>query len=216
MRRKVVSLRESRTQRFKMGRLWSMNYLPVTGSNQLLEHISPYVPDEFINARWNTRPVRGPRWQFSAAQLWRVHLLTLLTPVHSLNLLTKLLPEQRAWRAFAQLSHRHQVPDVRVLNAFRARVGVMGLRQINEVLLWPLIQRAALWENATALIDATDLAAACGGFKKKRQAFLLPSTLPWVRALSRLVRVAGLSDTKSTASDYGGVTMSPPCCWCRW
>jgi hypothetical protein len=45
---------------------------------------------------------------------------------------------------------------VRILNAFRARLGVMGLRQINEAILQPLIQTAALWQNATALIDATD------------------------------------------------------------
>jgi hypothetical protein len=32
-----------------------------------------------------------------------VHLLSLLTPVHSLNLLVKMLPEQRAWRKFAGL-----------------------------------------------------------------------------------------------------------------
>jgi len=95
-----------------------------------------------------------------------VHLLTLLTPVHSLNLLSAMLPEQRAWRDFARLRQRHRVPDVRILNAFRLHVGVMGLRQINETILQPLIQTAALWENATALIDATDLPAACSGFKK--------------------------------------------------
>ena len=67
--------------------------------------------------------------------------------MHSLNLLSALLPEQRAWRSFARLRHRHRVPDVRILNAFRARLGVRGLRQINEALLQPLIQTAAVWEN---------------------------------------------------------------------
>jgi hypothetical protein len=43
----------------------------------------------------------------------------------------------------------------------------MGLRQINEAILQRLIQRASLWQNATALIDATDLPAACRGFKKR-------------------------------------------------
>ena len=147
-----------------------MNRLPVTGSNELLDVLDPYIPDDFINKRWGARPVRGPRWQFSPAQLWRVHLLALVTPVHSLNLLTQLLPEQRAWRDFARLRHRHRTPDVRILNAFRTRVGVMGLRQINEAILQPLIQTAALWQNATALIDATDLPAACSGFKKKTPA----------------------------------------------
>ena|SRR6266404_3374142 len=67
--------------------------------------------------------------------------------------------------AFAQSAHG----DVRILNAFRFHLGVMGLRRINEAILQPLIQTAALWENATALIDATDLPAACSGFKKKHR-----------------------------------------------
>lgn len=146
-----------------------MKSLPLTGTSRLLDILDPYVPDDFINQHWSARPVRGPRWQFRAAQLWRVHLLTLLTPVHSLNLLSTMLPEQRAWRDFARLRHRHRVPDVRILNAFRLHLGVMGLRQINDTILQPLIQTAALWENATALIDATDLPAACSGFKKRHR-----------------------------------------------
>lgn len=85
-------------------------------------------------------PTGGRRQSFSAAQLWRTHLLALLTPVHSLNLLTELLPGQRPWRHFAHL--RHQGPDVRMLNHFRARAGVLGLRQINAHLLEPLLAAA--------------------------------------------------------------------------
>lgn len=133
-----------------------MKSLPVTGTSRLLDILDPYVPDDFINQHWSARPVRGPRWQFSAAQLWRVHLLAML-------------PEQRAWRGFARLRHRHCVPDARILNAFRLHLGVTGLRQINDTILQPLIQTAALWENATALIDATDLPAACSGFKKRHR-----------------------------------------------
>lgn len=193
-----------------------MNRLPVTGSNQLLDLLDPYIPDDFINDRWNVRPVRGPRWQFSPAQLWRVHLLPLLTPVRSLNLLARLLPEQRAWRDFAHLRNRHRTPDVRILNAFRTCVGVMGLRQINEAILQPLIQTAAFWQNATALIDATDLPAACSGFKKKTPA-LTPLPAPhWADARSRPVRAAGSSATKSTACACGGGSIRPQCCWCRW
>ena len=162
-----------------------MKRLPVTGSNQLLDLLDPFIPDDFINTHWNARPVRGPRWQFSAAQLWRTHLLSLLTPVHSLNLLTQLLPEQRAWRNFARLRHRHRTPDVRLLNAFRERVGVLGLRQINEAILHPLIQTAALWSNATALIDATDLPAACSGFKKKTPALTPPAVPRWADEIGR-------------------------------
>lgn len=193
-----------------------MKRLPVTGSNQLLDLLDPYVPDDFINDHCNVRPVRGPRWQFSPAQLWRTHLLALLTPVHSFNLLTQLLPEQRAWRGFARLRNRHGTPDVRILNAFRAAAGVGRLRQINEAILQPLIQTAALWQNATALIDATDLPAACSGFKKKTQA-PTPLIAPrWADAHSRPVRAAGSSATKSTAFASGGGSIRPQSCWCRW
>lgn len=157
-----------------------MKLFPPTGTAQLLNVLSPHIPDDFINEHWNHRPARGPRWQFSAAQLWRVHLLALLTPVHSLNLLAAMLPEQRAWRRFARLHHRHQVPDVRVLHAFRQRVGVMGLRQINEMLLGSLLESVTLWEHTCAVIDATDLPAACSGYKKKRRARTAPRMRPWV------------------------------------
>jgi hypothetical protein len=193
-----------------------MKRLPVTGSNELLQLLDPYIPDGFINERWSIRPVRGPRWRLSAAQLWRVHLLALLTPVHSLNLLCTLLAEQRAWRSFARLRPRDEVPDVRLLHAFRAHVGVLGLRQINEALLQPLIQTATLWENATALIDATDLPAACSGFKKKTRGLTRRPMRRWAGARSRPVKAAGSSATRSTASGCGGVPTGRPSCWCRW
>jgi len=86
------------------GRLERMNSdLPATGTVALLELLDPFVPDDFINECWPTRPTGGRRRDYSAAQLYRVHLLSLLTPVHSLNLLVKMLPEQRAWRKFAGL-----------------------------------------------------------------------------------------------------------------
>jgi hypothetical protein len=61
-------------------------------------------------------------YRFSASQLWRLHLLALITPVHSLNLLVRMLPEQKAWRRFAHLPSQEQVPDVRMMNSFRERV----------------------------------------------------------------------------------------------
>jgi hypothetical protein len=192
-----------------------MNRLPATGTNELLPLLDPYLPDDFINEQWGVRPVRGPRWQFSAAQRWRVHLLALLTPVPSLNLLCPRLSEQRAWRSFARLRHRPEVPDPRILNAFRALVGVLGLRQINEALVQPLIQIAALWENATARIAATDLPAACRGFPKKIRARTPPPRQPSVGGPSRPARAAGLSATKNTASVCGGVRTSRRFCWCR-
>jgi hypothetical protein len=50
--------------------------------------------------------------------------MSLLTPVPSVNLLAKLLPEQRAWRKFAGLRRQIQMPGVRVLHEFRVRTGV--------------------------------------------------------------------------------------------
>jgi hypothetical protein len=144
--------------------------LPATGTTALLERLHPFVPDDFINDCWPQGRTGGRRRDYSAAQLYRIHLLTLLTPVHSVNLMVKLLPEQRAWRKFARLRRQVQVPGVRVLHEFRRRVGVVGLRRINQQLLAPLLD-AYLWQPwSVGLMDATDLPAACVGFKKKHRA----------------------------------------------
>jgi hypothetical protein len=103
----------------------------------------------------------------------------MLTPVHSLNNLVRHLSEQQAWRRFAHLSNRQEVPDVWILNQFRERYGVSGLRQINEHLLEPLLPKCAGQDLALALIDATDLEAACSGHKKRPPDSIQPSALPW-------------------------------------
>lgn len=146
--------------------------LPATGTVALLELLNPFVPDDFINDCWPHGHTGGRRRDYSAAQLYRIHLLSLLTPVHSVNLLVKLLPEQRAWRKFAGLRRQTQVPGVRVLHEFRARAGVAGLRRINEHLLAPLLAGYVWQPWSVGLIDATDLPAACVGFKKKHRAIL--------------------------------------------
>lgn len=146
--------------------------LPPTGTADFLELLSPFVPDDYLEQRWPRLKTGGRRHGFSAAQLWRLHLLALITPVHSFNLLVRMLPEQKAWRRFARLPNQHQLPDVRMLNAFRAEVGVDGLRQVNSLLLEPIVARAALSPGTAALIDATDLPAACSGFKKKHRRLL--------------------------------------------
>src|SRR4051812_25377738 len=79
------------------------SHLPATGTAELLDLLSPYVPDDFINERWPSRRTGGRRRMCSSAQLFRAHLLSLLTPAHSLNLLVQMLPEQHAWRKFAQI-----------------------------------------------------------------------------------------------------------------
>lgn len=184
--------------------------LPLTGTAQFLTLVDPYVPDDFINQHWNQRPSRGPHRSLSAAQLWRVHLLALLTPAHSFNQLIALLPEQRAWREFARLPHRHSGPDVRMLNEFRARAGVSGFRAINDQLRLPWIERAAGWSQAVALIDATDLPASCGGFKKKKLKPIPPCVPRWEAARSRPGKAVALWATKSTRSGCGGGNTLPP------
>jgi hypothetical protein len=54
-----------------------------------------------------------------------------------------------------------------MLHEFRQQVGVGGLRQINQHLLSRLLSRRGVQPHAVALMDATDLPAACDGFKKK-------------------------------------------------
>ncbi len=150
-----------------MGRSSAMDsQLPQTGTAEFLDGISPHVPDDFINDL--LPPHRGPgqRCRFSAGQLWRVHLLSVLTPVHAFNLLVQMLPEQKAWRHFAHLPNRHAVPEAWMLHQFRQRAGVRGLRRINEHLLQPLLPLRGSTRMSVALIDATDLEAACSGHKK--------------------------------------------------
>jgi hypothetical protein len=188
------------------------NPLPSTGTPELLRCVSPYVPDDFINDRWPLKPTGGRRRSFSAAQLWRTHLLVLLTPAHSINLVLELLPSQPAWRQFAHLRHHEHVPDVRMMHEFRARVGVDGLRQINAGLLEPLLASVPARQDTIALIDATDLPAACSGFKK-RAPVLIPRIEPlWAGALSRAARAAGLSVTRNIPSACGSRTIGPRCC----
>ena len=146
--------------------------LPPTGTEDFLEVLAPFVPDDFLNAHWPRHKTGGRRHHFSAAQLWRLHLLVLLTPVHSFNLLIRMLPEQKAWRHFAHLRSLAHLPDVRMLNAFREELGVSGLRQTNAHLLKPLIERCDPARPQLALMDATDLPASCSGFKKKHRPIL--------------------------------------------
>ena len=171
--------------------------LPLTGTAELLDLLSPYIPDDFINERWPARCTGGRRQLCSNAQLFRAHLLSLLTPVHSLNLLVQMFPEQRAWRKFSQIRSAARTPDVRMLHEFRLRVGVGGLRQINEELLRPIINHYAGEGRSLGLIDATDLPAACSGFKKKHGALLRASRRTgWSNAQDRAESlVCGLQET---------------------
>lgn len=142
------------------------NDLPAVGTAELLELLSAYVPDEFINQLLPRRQGVGRRCCFSAAQLWRVHLLCPLTGAESCNGIVRLLPEQRAWRRFAHLSYRERTPDVRMLHEFRCRAGVSGLRAINDHLVVKLLKHLRVEQKSVAVIDATDLPAATADKKK--------------------------------------------------
>jgi hypothetical protein len=142
------------------------SHLAMTGTTPLLEELSPFVPDAFINelCRWQ-RP-SGPRPLYGPAQLFRVHLLALLTSAHSFNLLVELLKENRSWRRCALLSHRHRVPDAKMLHQFRDQLGVGGLRAINTHLLLRLLESCRPDRKTVAIIDSTDLPAATNAYKK--------------------------------------------------
>ena len=142
------------------------SHLATTGTTPLLEQLSPFVPDDFINelCRWK-RP-SGPHPLYGPAQLFRVHLLALLTSAHSFNLLIELLKENRSWRRFAFLSHRRRVPDAKMLHQFRDQLGVGGLRTINTHLLMRLLDSCLPDRRTVAIIDSTDLPAATNAYKK--------------------------------------------------
>jgi hypothetical protein len=190
--------------------------LPATGTAQYLTLLSPYVPDTFINDLIPRHRGRGRRQQFSPAQLYRVHLLSVLTPVHAFNHLVRLLPEQRAWRRFAHLSNRQEVPDVWILNQFRERSGVSGLRQINEHLLEPLLPKSTGEDLSLALIDATDLEAACSGHKKRRPDNIRPSEPRWEGERLNAGRAVSLSGIRNTPFGSGCGVIKQEYCWCRW
>jgi hypothetical protein len=180
--------------------------LPAVGTAELLELISQYVPDDFINQLLPRHRGVGRRCCFSAAQLWRVHLLCALTGTHSYNGLVRLLPEQRAWRRFGHLSHRERTPDVRMLHEFRSRAGVSGLRAINDHLVMKLLKHLRVEQKSVAVIDATDLPAATAD-KKKTAENGPPSERPWEPAPSSRDTRAFMSVTRSTRCDCGSTVM---------
>jgi|SRR5580658_1352792 hypothetical protein len=140
--------------------------LAATGTATLLEQLSPFVPDGFINDLCHAKPHPGRRSLYGPTQLYRVHLLALLTSAHSFNLLVELLRENRSWRRFAHLSHRQRIPDAKMLHQFRDTMGVSGLRRINAHLLAGLLDSCPAERKTLAIIDSTDLPAATNAYKK--------------------------------------------------
>ena len=147
-------------------RLFSCMSLPITGSGALLEALAPFVPDDHLNELLPRRRGAGRRQEWSAAQLYRLLLLLLLTPARSSNLLCQLLPEQRAWRRFALLPNRRRLPGIRQLHEFRARLTPSILRAVNERMVESLLAGRPEGQPGIGLIDATDLPASTSAFKK--------------------------------------------------
>ncbi len=143
-----------------------MKKLPQTGTAALLDVLSPYLDDSFVNDLFPRRPRQGRHADFSPAQLLRLQLLQLLSPVHSANLLIKLLPEHRSWRDFARLPNKRRLPDAKMLHLFRQRLDPVKLRHINRQLLAPILAGLDPARKTVAIIDATDLPAATHSFKK--------------------------------------------------
>ena len=170
--------------------------LPATGTAKLLEALSPFVPDQFINELLPGNRRQGRRNYFSAAQLWRVHLLAVLSPAHSFNALVRLLPEQPLWRRFGHLNHRQRTPDVRMLCQFCTEAGVASLRRINEQMVRQLLPFLPQGGQTVALIDATDLPASTAD-KKKTGAVGQRRGPPWVPARLKPGRRAFLSAIKN-------------------
>jgi hypothetical protein len=185
--------------------------LPPTGTNELLERLSDFIPDEFINSELAFPRFAGQRRSFVPAQLWRTHLLALVSSAHSFNAVVRLLPEQRAWRRFAHLSQRHCTPDVRMLHEFRQHAGVTGLRAINDYLVRRLLKWIPKDSLSVAIIDATDLPAASAD-KKKTEVSGRHNALPWARARAKPATLNFMSGSKSIRCVFGCEHIGPPSC----
>lgn len=188
------------------------NTLPPTGTNDLLDQLSPHIPDQFINELVPPHQGRGRRAWCSSSQLYRLLLLNLLTPVHSFNLLIRLLPEQHAWRRFAGLPNRKRIPTPSQLHDFRRLIGVSGLRRINQHLLTPLLEGLLPERKAVGLIDATDFPASTSAFKKRSPVATLLVDLLWVAGRLRPDRVVGLLATRSTPCVCGSINAATKYC----
>jgi hypothetical protein len=189
-----------------------MKQLPPTGTAALLEVISPYIPDDLINSLFAEKTRRGRPRLFSAAQLFRVNLLALLTPAHSFNLVVTLLAEHRPWRDFARLRNRRIVPDAKMLHEFRQRLDLNKLRCVNRHLLTPMLEGCSEFVKTVSLIDATDLPAATDSYKKILSVSIALIELTRAHAVAKTDKVATSSDTRNTRCGCGFDSIIPAFC----
>jgi hypothetical protein len=186
--------------------------LGATGTSVLLEQLSPFIPDDFINELLPRHSGRGRPPGWSSAQLYRLLLLPLLTPAHSFNLMMRMLPEQRSWRRFARLPNRYRLPVVSQLHDFRQVFGTGGLRRVNEFLIGPLLESALPNRKTVGLIDATDLKAATSDYKKNQMAASLHEVPLSEPGQSRPAKAGGLLATRSTHCVCGYNSARIRCC----
>jgi len=192
-----------------------MKSLPQTGTAELLEILSPFWDNGFVDDLFPRKQTQGRHAIFSQAQLFRVLLLALLTPARSFNLLVRLPGENRSWREFAFLPNKHILPDAKMLHQFRARLDLIKLRAINAHRLPPLLASFDPERKLAAIIDATDLPAGKNPFKKKRPAAIgLTGRRPGC-GHARAIKAVGLSAAKNTACVFGFPTWLNKWCWCR-
>jgi len=190
-----------------------MKQLPPTGTAALLEVISPYIPDDLINFLFAEKAGRGRRPLFSAAQLFRVNLLALLTPAHSFNLVVTLLAEHRPWRDFARLPNRRVVPDAKMLHEFRQRLDLNKLRCVNRHLLTPVLESCSEFAKTVSLIDATDLPAATNAYKKILLVNIALTEPTRAHGAAKTDRAATTSGIKNTRSGCGFDNIVRAFCW---
>lgn len=186
-----------------------MKQLPVTGTTALLDTLSPYIPDDYIDSLFAVKQGPGRPALFSPSQLFRVISLPLLTPARSFNLLVRLLAENRGWRRFARLRNRNDLPDAKMLHQFRDRLDLTKLRHINERLLAPMLEQCSGFPKTVAIIDATDLPSATNAYKKILPANTVPAEPTPEPAAARRGRAVISSGTKSTLCVCGFVSIAP-------
>ena len=191
-----------------------MKQLPPTGTAALLEVISPYIPDDLINSLLAEKSRRVRPSLFSAAQLFRVNLLALLTPAHSFNSVATLLAEHRPWRDFARLRNRRVVPDAKMLHEFRQRLDLNKLRYVNRHLLTPMLEGCSEFAKTVSLIDATDLPVATNAYKKILPASIALTEPTRARAAAKTDRAATTLGIKNTRFGCGSDNIAPAFCWC--
>ena len=174
--------------------------LPSVGTSHLLELLSPYAPDDFIAEVFPRQCTAGRRHGLSAAQLWRTHLLAVLTSTHSLNLLLAQLPEQTAWRRFARL--RRTLPTARMLHEFRQSVGVGTLR--HQSASGGTVVATAGFATSCRGSDGRDgFTSVLSWLQKKAPTLTLLLMQHWAGVRSRRGRAAVTSATRNTRCGCG-------------